>query len=68
MKDPVTFSKACQVGLCSGHLINYKPVARNSLNRERRKIKGKALDRIYKSDAAYEKEYHSSHFLYCTEK
>lgn len=54
MKDPVTFSKACQVGLYSGHMNNCKPVARNSLHRDRRKINGKALSQIYKSDAAYE--------------
>jgi hypothetical protein len=63
MKIPVTFSKACQVGLCSGHMINCRAVASISLNRDRRKIKGKALSRIYESDAAYEAEYHSSHFL-----
>jgi hypothetical protein len=43
-------------------------VASNSLNRDRTKIQVEALSRIYKSDAAYEEEYHSSHFSYCTEK
>lgn len=66
MEDSVTFSKACKVFLCTGHMIKCKTVARNSLNRDRKKIKVKALSQIHKSDAAYEKEHNSPNLLCCT--